>query len=387
MTTASTVQKRPAAAQLSGTNVILGILGLLTVVGGIAGIYRLFVGLGPSTTLTDAYPWGIWIGFDFALIAFSGAAFTMAGTVYILRRESYRPALRPAILFGLLGYIAVLVLLVLDLGRWDRFWSFFINWNVHSPLFEISWCIVLYSTVLVVEASPQLFERLGKERPVRWVYRIVIGLVIAAVTLSSLHQSTLGTLYLNMPYRLHPLWYSPILSLLFFVSSIMAGLAVTLLIYPIAARIVGKKTDNGINSGLARAIGWVALVYTALKLGDIALAGELPLLFAFDRFSRLMWLELGIGCILPMILLLIPSLRAQPRWQVVGALLILFGVLMNRFNATLFAQIAREGASYTPHILEWLSTLGVLSAAALAWYFGIRFLSIFDSDAHAKFHH
>ena len=387
MTTASTVQKRPVAARLSGTNVILGILGLLTVIGGLAGIYRLFVGLGPSTTLTDVYPWGIWIGFDFALIAFSGAAFTMAGTVYILRRESYRPAMRPAILFGLLGYIAVLVLLVLDLGRWDRFWSFFINWNVHSPLFEISWCIVLYSTVLVIEASPQLFERLGKERPVRWVYRIVIGLVIAAVTLSSLHQSTLGTLYLNMPYRLHPLWYSPILPLLFFVSSIMAGLAMTLLIYPIAARITGKEADKGINSGLARAIGWVALVYSALKLGDIALAGELPLLFAFDRYSLLMWLELGVGAILPLIILLVPSLRAQQRWQVVGALLILFGVLMNRFNATLFAQIAREGASYTPHILEWLSTLGVLSAAALAWYFGIRHLSIFDSHSHAKHHH
>jgi Ni/Fe-hydrogenase subunit HybB-like protein len=387
MTTATTVQKRSTTHRLSGTAVILGILGLLTVVGGAAGIYRLFVGLGPSTTLTDGYPWGIWIGFDFALIAFSGAAFTMAGTVYILQREKYRPAMRPAILFGLLGYIAVLVLLILDLGRWDRFWSFFVNWNVHSPLFEISWCIVLYSTVLVVEASPQLFERLGKERPVRWVYRIVIGLVIAAVTLSSLHQSTLGTLYLNMPYRLHPLWYSPILPLLFFISSVMAGLAVTLLIYPIAARIADKGVENRINTGLARAIAWVAAVYTLLKLGDIALAGELPLLFAFDRYSLLMWLELGVGCILPMIIFFTPKLRAQRGWQVTGALLILFGVLMNRFNATLFAQFAREGASYTPHILEWLSTLGVLSAAALAWYFGIRFLSIFDSDAHAKFHH
>lgn len=387
MTTATTVQKRPAAARLSGTTIILGILGLLTAIGAVAGIYRLFSGLGAATALSDGYPWGIWIGFDFTLIAFSGAAFTMAGTVYILQREKYRPAMRPAILFGLLGYIAVLVLLILDLGRWDRFWSFFVNWNVHSPLFEISWCIVLYSLVLFVETSPQLFERLGKERPVRWVYRIVIPLVIAAVTLSSLHQSTLGTLYLNMPHRLHPLWYSPILSLLFFVSSIMAGLAVTLLVYPLAARIVGKEADSSINTGLGRGLGWVALVYALLKLGDIALAGELPLLFAFDRYSLLMWIELGVGCIVPMVILLIPRLRAQRRWQVIGALLILFGVLMNRFNATLFAQFAREGASYTPHILEWLSTIGVLSAAALAWYFGIRTLSIFDSHAHAKYHH
>lgn len=387
MTTASTVQKRPVPARLSSATVILGILGLLTVIGVAAGVYRLVSGLGASTSLTDGYPWGIWIGFDFALIAFSGAAFTMAGAVYILQRESYRPAMRPAILFGMLGYVAVLVLLILDLGRWDRFWSFFVNWNVHSPLFEISWCIVLYSSVLVIEVSPQIFERLGKERPVRWVYRIVVPLVIAAVTLSSLHQSTLGTLYLNMPYRLHPLWYSPILSLLFFISSIMAGLAVTLLVYPIAARITHKEVQTNIDAGLARALAWLAAVYALLKLGDILLAGELPLLLAFDRYSLLMWLELGVGCIAPMVLLLVPRLRAQRRWQVTGALLILFGVLMNRFNATLFAQFAREGASYTPNIVEWLSTIGVLSAAALAWYVGIRTLSIFDSDAHAKYHH
>jgi Ni/Fe-hydrogenase subunit HybB-like protein len=386
MSTATSAHKRPVSLRLSATAIVLGILALLTVVGGAAGIYRLVKGLGASTALTDGYPWGIWIGFDFALIAFSGAAFTMAATVYIFGREKYRPAMRPAILFGMLGYIAVLVLLILDLGRWDRFWSFFVNWNVHSPLFEISWCIVLYSTVLLVEVSPQIFERLGRERPVRWVYAIVIPLVIAAVTLSSLHQSTLGTLYLNMPYRLHPLWYSPILSPLFFISSIMAGLAVTVLIYPLAARIAGKEADDGLSPGLARAAGWVALVYTLLKLGDIALAGELPLLLAFDRYSLLMWLELGVGAILPMALFLIPKLRAQRRWQVTGALLLLFGVLMNRFNATLFAQLSRPNASYIPNLVEWLSTLGVLSAAALAWYFGIRFLSIFDSTAHDKYH-
>ena len=387
MTTATTVQKRPmTTARLSGTTVILGFLGLMTVIGGAAGIYRLIVGLGPTTTLNDGFPWGIWIGFDFGMIAFSGAAFTLAGIVYILQWETYRPAMRPAILFGLLGYVAVLVLLVLDLGRCHRFWSFLINWNLHSPLFEISWCIVLYSTVLVIEASPQLFERLGKERPVRWVYRIVIPLVIAAVTLSSLHQSTLGTLYLNMPYRLHPLWYSPILSPLFLISSVMAGLAVTMLVYPLAARILGKEADNKINSGLARGAAWVMLVYTLFKLGDIVVAGELSQLLAFDRFSQLMWLELGVGVILPMVIFFLPSLRTQGGWQVAGALLILFGVLMNRFNATLFAQLAREGATYTPHILEWLSTLGVLSAAALAWYFGIRYLRIFDSQAHARYH-
>lgn len=376
---------QPPRLRVSGRAALIAGLLLLTPIGGAASVYRLFTGLGPTTALSDEVPWGIWIGFDFALIAFSGAAFTMAGLVYILQRESYRPAMRPAILFGLLGYIAVLVLLLLDLGRWDRFWSFFINWNVHSPLFEISWCIVLYSTVLMIEFSPQLFERLGKERPVRWVYRIVIPLVIAAVTLSSLHQSTLGTLYLNMPYRLHPLWYSPILSLLFFLSSIVAGLAVTLFIYPLACQIRGKPVEEGIPAGLARGAAWMLLLYALLRLGDMALAAELPALFALDRFSLLMWLELGLA--LAAMAIFFSRERERRGWQRVGALLALAHVLLNRFSATLFAQVAPEGASYFPHALEWLSTLGVLAAVALAWYLGVRMLSIFDSHSHAKFHH
>jgi len=387
MSAITTMRKRPAIGQLTGTHWTTAMLGLLTLIGGAAGIYRLFVGLGPTTNLSDGIPWGIWIGFDFALIAFSGAAFTMAAVVYVLRLEKFRPAMRPAVLFGLLGYVSVLVLLVLDLGRWDRFWSFFINWNIHSPLFEISWCIVLYSTVLVFEFSPQLFERLNKQGPVKFVYRIAIGLVIIGVTLSSLHQSTLGTLYLNMPYRLDALWYSPILNLLFFISSLMAGLAVTTIVYPIAARLRSKPVDNGVVSGLARGAAWITLLYTVLKLGDMLLAGELPALFAFDRMSLLMWLELGAGAIVPMILFFIPALRKQRRWQNMGALLILFGVLMNRFDATLFAQTARPGAIYSPHILEWLSTIGVLAAAALVWRLGIKMLVIFDSPADAKYHH
>jgi Ni/Fe-hydrogenase subunit HybB-like protein len=384
---ATTTPRGQTAGRTSGGALLIGALLVITLVGAAAGIYRLFAGLGATTALTDAYPWGIWIGFDFALIAFSGTAFTMAAVVYILGREKYRPAMRPAILFGLLGYVAVLVLLVLDLGRWDRFWSFFVNWNVHSPLFEISWCIVLYSTVLVVEASPQLFERLDKERPVRWVYAVVIPLVVAGVTLSSLHQSTLGTLYLNMPYRLDALWFTPILSLLFFVSAVLAGLAVAILAYLLACRIRGRPADNQVSSGLARGAGWVALVYGLLKLGDIALAGELPALLALDRASLLMWLELGLGVLLPLVLFLVPSLRMQRRWQVAGALLIVGGVLLNRFNATLFAQAAQSGASYSPHLLEWLSTLGVLAAAAVAWVLGIRYLSLFDSDVDPKYHH
>ncbi len=136
-------------------------------------------------------------------------------------------------------------------------------------------------------------------------------------------------------------------------------------------------------SGLAKGVAWVALVYVVLKLGDMLLAGEMAALFAFDSMSWLMWLELGLFAILPMVLFFIPSLRNQRSVQWAGALLIMLGVMLNRFSATLFAQIVPEGASYTPHIMEWLTTIGVLSAAVLAWYLAVRYLPMFEDDSLA----
>jgi Ni/Fe-hydrogenase subunit HybB-like protein len=375
-------RERSGVVPITRGAVILTVLGALVVIGVFAGIGRLFMGLGASTALSDSYSWGIWIGFDFLLIAFSGAGFTMAGLAHVLRRHKYHDAMRPAVLAGLAGYSAVLMILLLDLGRFDRFYNFLRFWNMHSPLFEICWCVLLYTTVLAIEVSPLVFERFGWSKPLNLVNRLMLPVAITGVTLSSLHQSTLGTLYLNMPHRLHELWYTPLLPVLFFTSSVMAGLALTIIAYTAAARIRGNEVRPAIVSGLGRIVGWIAVLYLLLKVGDFVAAGELPALLAFDRMSLLMWIELGLGVLLPALLLLVPALRAS--WSTyVGAGLILFGVLANRFNATLFGQVLPAGAtSYTPHIIEWATTIGIISAALLAWYVGVRLLGIFESKSH-----
>jgi len=349
-------------------------LGLLTLIGLIVGVWRLIVGLGPATNLTDAYPWGLWIAFDFSLIAFSGAGFTMAALVYVFHREEFRPALKPAILLAFLGYIAVLLLLVLDLGRWDRFYMFLIRGNVHSPLFEISWCVLLYSIVLFFENSPPVFERMKKHNWAKWVHKYIMVFVVLAITLSTLHQSSLGTLYLNMPHRLQRLWFSPMLSLFFFVSSIMAGLSATIFAYKLASKIRGIPSDRKIISGLGRIIGWTTLFYIVIKLLDWMMAGELGALFVPSKYSLLTWLEFGLGAVVPAILLLVPSLRNKASNICAAAGLVLLGVLANRVNATLFAQMPLEKGTYSPHIAEWLSTIGIVAAAALAWYLGIKYV-------------
>lgn len=349
------------------------LLSFLTVIGVAVGLARLVDGLGATTSLTNAYPWGIWIGFDFALIAFAGAGFTMAGLVHVLHLHRFAPVLRPALMAGLLGYVAVLLLLVLDLGRPDRFYNFLLYWNLHSPLFEISCCVLLYTTVLVIEVSPDFFAWLGWTRLQHWVERLMAPVSIIGVTLSSLHQSTLGTLYLNMPHRLNELWWTPMLPVLFFTSSIAAGLSMAALAYLAACRVRGVTEDGGIMRGLMRIATGVALFYLLLRLGAVAWGGWSLVADAGGQLMALFAAELVIGVIVPALLMWMPGLRqmASP-WM--AAVLVLLGVGMNRFDSTLAAQTPTIAGSYVPHLFEWLSTAGILAGVALVWILVVQFV-------------
>jgi Ni/Fe-hydrogenase subunit HybB-like protein len=181
-----------------------------------------------------------------------------------------------------------------------------------------------------------------------------------------------------MPHRLNLLWYSPLLPLLFYVSSIMAGLALAIMVYQGAARFQARPVNPQLIQGLGQGLGWITLLYLLLKVGEIILAGELPALLALDRLSWRWLLELGVGGILPILLWLFLSARHSVTANWVIPTLVLMGVLLNRFNATMFAQVLPPGTTYSPHILEWLSTLGILAGVALAWYLGVRFLATIE---------
>jgi Ni/Fe-hydrogenase subunit HybB-like protein len=370
----------PLPAVVPAKDWILGILAFLALIGVTAGVGRLFMGLQASTALSDQTSWGIWIGFDFGLIAFAGAGFTMAAVVHVFHLEQFHRALRPALLVGLLGYMAVLALLVLDLGRPDRFYHFLLYYNLHSPLFEISWCVLLYSTVLLIEVSPDFLRFLPWRWPMRTAQALIVPVSIIGVTLSTLHQSTLGTLYLNMPHRLHTLWYTPILPILFYISSIMAGLSLAILAYKLACALRSSPEDKAIAGGLGKGLFWIAAVYAVLKVAELVWANEWLLLFE-GTYGVLWASEFVLGVLLPLVLLSRSAWRKEQAVQIAAPLLVLGGVLMNRFNATLYGQILPEGAgAYSPHILEWLSTIGILAAAVLAWMICVRF--IVRDEAH-----
>lgn len=372
--------------------IVLAVLAALTVLGVVVGIIRLVQGLGETTGLTDAYPWGLWIGFDFSLIAFAGVGFTMAAVVYLFNLEEYKPLSRAAVLTGFLGYVSVLVILLIDLGRPDRFWGFLVFWNPHSPLFEISWCILLYTTVLTIEFLPIFFERLNRPSIVKAIHSITIPVVIAGVVLSTLHQSTLGTLYMALPFKTDQLWFSTILWILFFLTSIATGLSTMIVVWIAGSKAFGRKVEMNLLGGLAKCAMWVLIVYAILRAGDLWITNDMYAVFAFDSQSMWFWAEVLIGTIVPIILYSQVSIRKSEVGLLITALLVITGTFMYRFNATLTAQAVNrftlptitEIASYRPTWMEFAIQFGVLAGAALAWYFAARFLPIFPETVREE---
>jgi Ni/Fe-hydrogenase subunit HybB-like protein len=322
---------------------------------------------------------------DFTLIAFSAGAFTLACLVNLLNLERFRPVLRLAMLSGWVGYLSVALILVADLGRWDRFWHFMIYPNVHSPMFEISWCLFLYSGVLTLELLPTFFERFDRPKVVRFLHRISVPLVIVGVTLSLLHQSTLGTLYVAMPNRIHPLWYTPLMPALFLISAVGLGLSAVILATLVSSWLFDWKVPTNIVSSLAKGAMWVWLVYLAFKLEHLLGAGLLVKLFSFGEASFWFMVEMVLMVILPIILFALPSTR-RSRWGLgIAAASATLGTTLNRFNVTFTAQSVggiwtipelANSARYFPSWIESLIQVGILAGAFILWYLAVRHLPI-----------
>ena len=217
----------------------------LVAVGAYATFVRFAKGLGASTNLSDQFPWGLWIGFDILVgVGLAAGGFVIAATVHIFQLKQYSAISRPAILTAFLGYLLVIVALLFDLGRPYRIWHPIVMGNPHSVMFEVAICVMLYTAVLALEFSPLLFTRLGMTVPLKIVRGIYIPLVIVGVLLSTLHQSSLGTLYVIVPDKLHGLWYSPLLPVFFFLSAIAGGLAMTIFESFMSYRAFGKRLEQ-----------------------------------------------------------------------------------------------------------------------------------------------
>ena len=363
------------------------ILAGLTAFGLSVGLYRLYAGLETTTHLSKTYPWGIWISFDLTTVALSGGAFTLAALVYIFHMHDLHSATRPTVLFGLLGYSSVLVILFFDLGRWDRFWHFLVYPNINSALFEVSWCIAIYSTILIFEFMPVLLEKTKYTKALETIQKWTIPMVIAGVTLSSMHQSSLGTLFVIMSPRLHPLWYSMLLPVFFLISSLAAGISLVL-IGAILSRWFFNTTlsDHQIEK-LGWLLPWILSFYLALKFGELLITEELGLLFTSGTYSWLFWIELTIGVILPIVLFSIKKVRLSRTATLVSALLVAAGIVMNRFNTSWFAVLPVEDTFYFPSWMEVAILVGVFSGVLLVYTIIAHYFPVFAETVPVKRKH
>jgi len=336
-------------------------------------IYRFVAGLGATTNLTHVNPWGLWIGFDVVTgVALAAGGYVTSSAVYLFGMKEYKPIVRPALLTGFLGYALVVVGLIVDLGRpWRLPYPFVLSTGFTSPLFEIALCVALYLTVLFIESTPAAFEWLGWKRLRKIVGSATIALTIFGVVLSTMHQSTLGTLYLITPTKLHPLWYSPHLPLHFFVSSIIAGISMVIVESSLSHRVfhdqieLSAKRFDDLTIGLGKAGAVAMAVYLALKVAHLAHGNLWHHLTT--GWGHWFLVELLGFVLLPCLLFAIGFRERSAKLVRIGGAIGVVGLVLNRFNVTMIAFNYQLPADqrYVPHWMEiWASltlvTVGVL---------------------------
>ncbi len=355
-----------------------------TVFGVTLAVYRLVVGLGPTTNMNDHYPWGIWITIDLFLIPIAGAAFTISLLSYFLGRENYHSIIRPAVLAGLIGYGVVGVLLFLDIGRWNQFYNI-LNpklINIHSFLEEISLSITFYSLILVLEAAPIFLERWHIQAPIKWIERGIFIIAGAGIVFSMLHQSSLGSLFLIMSHKLHPLWWSPALPLLFYLQAVYTGLGMAAIAISLIWRAKGIPNNRDLFRKLGQAMSINLMLYAAVRLGDWMGTGKLPLLFKPDPFAFIAWLEFGLGILLPLAILLskLVGHSGGPFWAGVFALM---GTFINRLVVSWVGLAEPNPVSYVPSWIEIMITVGLIAGGFLLYGIVVRFFRLFPDPKTA----
>ena len=357
----------------------------LTLLGVGLAIYRLAVGLGPTTNLNDHYPWGLWITIDMFLIPFAGAAFTVSLISYFLGRKDYHSVIRPAVLAGFIGYGIVGVLLFLDIGRWNHFYNIFVpGWiNLHSFLEEISLCVTLYTLILILEIAPVFLEKWGIQAPIRWIDRSIFIIAGAGIVLSMLHQSSLGSLFLLMPHKLHPLWWTPALPLLFYLQAVYTGLGAAAIAVTLIWRALRLPIDRKFFRRLGQAMSINLMLYAAIKIGDWMGSGEMPLLLHPDAFGLIAWLQFLIGIVIPLGILLSKMVghTAGPFWAGVFALI---GTFIDRLVISWVGLAEPSPVTYFPSWIEIMITIGMLSGGFLLYGIVVRYFKLFPEPDEAR---
>jgi len=366
---------------------IIGI-SLIAATGLVFTAIRYLFGLGAVTNLTQFFPWGIWIGLDVAAgVALAAGGFTTAALGHIWHRDKYEVLVRPALLTAMLGYTFVALGVVTDIGRWYYIWHPLIMWNGNSALFEVGMCVMIYLSVLYIEFLPIVTERfIGRvnlpgflsafnkviDSLLRFLDRtlnkFMFVFIIAGVVLSCLHQSSLGTLMIIAGEKMHPLWQTPVLPLLFLLSAFSVGFPMVIMESLTASKSFGLKPEKDVLTSLSRFVGPILGIYLAAKIGDMFIRESFVYLTELNLASIMFTVEILVGVIIPLRMFLSSSVRQSTTGLYIASMLVILGVVLNRFNNFVIAyNPPYTDTSYFPSVGEVFVTLGFVAIEILLY--------------------
>lgn len=349
---------------------------------------RFLFGIGSVTNLNQQYPWGIWIAIDVATgVALAAGGFTTAALSHVMNREYYHVVVRPALLTAMLGYTFVALGVFIDIGRWYYIWHPLIMWNPNSALFEVGICVMIYLTVLYIEFLPIVTERfIGRvnlpspfsflNKPIdsllrfldKTLSKVMFIFFIAGVVLSTLHQSSLGTLMIIAGTKMHPLWQTPILPMLFLLSAIAVGFPMVIFESLIAARSFKLEPEMPVLSRLGSMVPLLLFIYLSFKIGDMVIRGTYVYLAEINLHSVMFMIEIILGVVIPLRMFMSRAVLKSPLWLFVAATLVVFGVFINRLNNFVIAyHPPYSKAPYFPSIGEISVTVGLISLLILLY--------------------
>jgi len=346
---------------------------------------RYFYGLGAVSNMTDQFPWGFWIGFDCLCgVMLAAGGFCIVGAVYLFNVQSLQSVVRPAVLTAFLGYLLFIVGLLFDLGRPWFIWHQLIYMNPHSVMFEVGMCVMTYTTVLFFEFLPSIFERFNLKQPIKWIHKFYPVLIVLGILLSTLHQSSLGSLYLIMPSKLHPFWYSPALPFFFFGSAVAVGLAMTIFESTQSAKALGRHLELSVLVRLGGALLVALWVNALLRFEDYFHRGMLRQILQPSYEAFFLWLELALSFVIPITLLSFKKIRLSPNGLYLASVISLFGFITNRLNVSLIGFETYVGHHYMPKWTEFSVTLMIIAMGFALFRIAVQYLPIFPGETVAQ---
>src|SRR5215470_12989636 len=340
---------------------------------------RYFRGLGTVSNMTDQFPWGLWIGFDCLCgVMLAAGGFCMVGAVYLFNVQRLHAVVRPAVLTAFLGYVLFIVGLLFDLGRPWFIWHQLIYRNLHSVMFEVGICVMTYTTVLFFEFLPNVFERLHWHIGIRYIKKIYPLLIVAGILLSTLHQSSLGSLYLIMPSKLHPFWYSPALPFFFFGSAIAVGLAMTIFESTQSAKTLGRHLELPVLVTLGGALLVALWVNALLRFEDFFHRGMLRKILVPSYEAYFLWLELLLAFVIPITMLSFKKVRLSPKGLYFASLSAILGFVTNRLNISITGFETWAGKHFVPKWTELMITVSIIAMGFFIFAICVKYLPIFE---------